>query len=70
MIIAGTGFGMLRGPRPGAYGGRQILIQAIRRVGLLDRVKLRDAISKMDQNTAFGRFRSIGTGSRSGTRCC
>ena len=57
MIIAGTGFGMLRGPRPGAYGGRQILIQAIRRVGLLDRVKLRDAISKMDHNTVFGRFR-------------
>ena len=39
------------------YGGCQILVEAIRRVGSLDREKLRDAISKMDHNTAFGAFR-------------
>ena len=39
------------------YGGCQILVEAIRRVGSLDRAKLRDAISKMDHNTVFGRFR-------------
>ena len=40
-----------------SYGGCQILVEAIRRVGALDRVKLRDAISKMDHDTVFGRFR-------------
>ena len=40
-----------------SYGGCQILVEAIRRVGSLDRAKLRDAISKMDHNTVFGRFR-------------
>ena len=39
------------------YGGCQILVEAIRRVGSLDRAKLRDAISTMDHNTAFGAFR-------------
>ena len=39
------------------YGGCQILVEAIRRVGSLDREKLRDAILKMDHNTVFGGFR-------------
>jgi branched-chain amino acid transport system substrate-binding protein len=39
------------------YGGCQILVEAIRRVGSLDREQLRDAILKMDHNTVFGRFR-------------
>ncbi|MGH7332901.1 MAG: amino acid ABC transporter substrate-binding protein, partial [Candidatus Rokuibacteriota bacterium] len=40
-----------------AYGACQILVEAIRRAGSLDGEKLRDAISKMDHNTVFGRFR-------------
>ena len=39
------------------YGACQILVEAIRRVGSLNGAKLRDAISKMDHNTVFGRFR-------------
>ena len=39
------------------YGACQILVEAIRRVGSLHREKLRDAISKMDHDTVFGRFR-------------
>ena len=39
------------------YGGCQILVEAVRRAGSLDRGKLRDAISKMDHDTVFGRFR-------------
>ena len=35
----------------------QILVEGIRRAGSLNREKLRDAISKMDHNTAFGAFR-------------
>jgi len=35
----------------------EILAEAIRRAGSLDSAKLRDAISKMDHNTVFGRFR-------------
>ena len=42
---------------PDAYGACQILGEAIRRVGSLDSAKLRDAISKMDHNTVYGRFR-------------
>ena len=41
----------------GGYGGCQILVEAIRRAGSLDRERLRDAISKMDYNTVFGAFR-------------
>ena len=44
------------------YGGCQILVEAIRRVGSLDSGKLRDAISKMDHNTVFGGFRVDGSG--------
>jgi len=40
-----------------AYGACQVLVEAVRRAGSLDGAKLRDAISKMDQNTVFGRFR-------------
>jgi branched-chain amino acid transport system substrate-binding protein len=40
-----------------SYGACQILVHAIRRAGSLDSAKLRDAISKMDHNTVFGRFR-------------
>ena len=40
-----------------AYGACQILVEAVRRAGSLDGAKLRDAISKMDHNTVFGRFR-------------
>ena len=39
------------------YAACQILVEAIRRVGSLNGAKLRDAISKMDHNTVFGRFR-------------
>ena len=39
------------------YGGCQILVEAIRRAGSLDREKLRDAILKMNDNTVFGAFR-------------
>jgi len=40
-----------------AYGGCQILVEAIRRAGALGGAKLRDAIVKMDHNTVFGAFR-------------
>jgi branched-chain amino acid transport system substrate-binding protein len=40
-----------------AYGGCQILLDAIRRAGSLDREKVRAAILKFDGNTAFGAFR-------------
>ena len=39
------------------YGGCQVLMEAIRRVGSLDREKVRTAILKMDLNTAFGAFK-------------
>jgi branched-chain amino acid transport system substrate-binding protein len=45
------------GASSNAYGACQILVEAVRRAGSLDGEKLRDAISKMDHNTAFGRFR-------------
>jgi branched-chain amino acid transport system substrate-binding protein len=38
------------------YGGCQILVEAIRRVGSLDSEKLREAILKIDRNTVFGGF--------------
>ena len=44
-------------PPAAAYGACQVLVEAIRRAGSLDRGKIRDAISKMDYNTVFGRFR-------------
>jgi branched-chain amino acid transport system substrate-binding protein len=40
-----------------AYGACQVLVEGVRRAGSLDGVKVRDAISKMDHNTIFGRFR-------------
>jgi branched-chain amino acid transport system substrate-binding protein len=39
------------------YGSCQILVEAVRRAGSLDRERLRDAILKMDHNTVFGPFR-------------
>jgi branched-chain amino acid transport system substrate-binding protein len=39
------------------YGGCEILVEAIRRVGSLDRGKLREAILTIDRNTVFGRFK-------------
>ena len=45
------------GPPAGGYGVCQILVEAVRRVGSLDRRKLRDAILKMNHNTVFGAFR-------------
>jgi len=41
----------------GGYGACQIVVEAIRRVGSLDREKLREAILKMDHNTVYGGFR-------------
>ena len=41
----------------GAYGGCQVLTEAVKRVGSLDRDKIRDAILKLDFNTVFGGFR-------------
>jgi branched-chain amino acid transport system substrate-binding protein len=45
------------GASANAYGACQVLVEAVRRAGSLDGAKLRDAISKMDYNTVFGRFR-------------
>jgi len=42
---------------PNAYGACQILVEAVKRAGSLDGVKVREAISKLDHNTVFGRFR-------------
>jgi branched-chain amino acid transport system substrate-binding protein len=39
------------------YGGCQVLVEAIRRTGSLDREKVRDAILTMDLNTVFGPFK-------------
>ncbi len=39
------------------YGGCQILLEAITRVGTLDGEKVRDAILKMDTHTVFGAFK-------------
>jgi branched-chain amino acid transport system substrate-binding protein len=39
------------------YGGCEILVEAIRRAGSLDKERLREAILKMDRNTVFGGFR-------------
>jgi branched-chain amino acid transport system substrate-binding protein len=39
------------------YAACQVLVEAIRRAGSLDREKIRDAILKLDFNTAFGAFR-------------
>jgi branched-chain amino acid transport system substrate-binding protein len=39
------------------YGGCQTLVEAVKRARSLDGVKVREAISKMDHNTVFGRFR-------------
>jgi branched-chain amino acid transport system substrate-binding protein len=41
----------------GGYGGCQILVEAIKRVGSLDGEKIRDAILRMDFNTVFGPFK-------------
>ena len=40
----------------GAYGGCQVLTEAVKRVGSLDRDKFRHAILKLDFNTVFGAF--------------
>jgi len=39
------------------YGGCEILVEAVRRTGSLDRDRLREAILKIDRNTVFGGFR-------------
>jgi branched-chain amino acid transport system substrate-binding protein len=41
----------------GGYGGCQVLTEAIKRAGSLDREKFRDAILKLDFNTVYGAFR-------------
>jgi len=41
----------------GGYGGCQILVEAIKRAGSLEGVKIRDAILKMDLNTVYGGFK-------------
>jgi branched-chain amino acid transport system substrate-binding protein len=40
-----------------AYGGCQVLLEAIRRAGSLDRAKVRGALLALDFNTAFGPFK-------------
>ena len=42
---------------PTAYGACQVLVEAVRRAGSLEGPKVRDAISRMDYHTVFGRFR-------------
>jgi branched-chain amino acid transport system substrate-binding protein len=44
------------------YAACQVLTEAIRRAGSLDREKVRDAISKLDFNTVFGAFKVDGEG--------
>ena len=39
------------------YSGCQIMLEAIKRVGSLDREKIRDTIQNMEINTAFGAFK-------------
>ncbi|MGH2394851.1 MAG: amino acid ABC transporter substrate-binding protein, partial [Candidatus Limnocylindria bacterium] len=39
------------------YGGCQVLTVAVKRVGSLNRDKIRDAILKLDFNTVFGAFK-------------
>jgi branched-chain amino acid transport system substrate-binding protein len=39
------------------YGSCQVLVEAIRRAGSLDREKIRDAMLAMDLNTVFGAFK-------------
>jgi branched-chain amino acid transport system substrate-binding protein len=39
------------------YAGGQVLMEATRRAGSLDRGKIRDAILKLDFNTVFGAFK-------------
>jgi branched-chain amino acid transport system substrate-binding protein len=41
----------------GGYGGCQVLMEALRRAGSLDREKVRAAILKMDLNTVYGAFK-------------
>jgi branched-chain amino acid transport system substrate-binding protein len=44
------------------YAGCQVLTEAVKRAGSLDREKIRDAILKLDFNTVFGAFRVDGDG--------
>ena len=39
------------------YGGCQVLTEAVKRAGSLDRDKIRDAILKLDFNTVYGAFK-------------
>ena len=41
----------------GGYAGCQVLTEAVKRAGSLDRDKIRDAILKLDFNTVFGAFK-------------
>lgn len=41
----------------GGYGGCQVLVEAIKRTGSLDREKIREAILKIDMNTVYGGFK-------------
>jgi branched-chain amino acid transport system substrate-binding protein len=45
-----------------AYSSCHILLEAIRRAGSVDRNKVRDALSKFEDNTAFGAYRVDGAG--------
>lgn len=45
-----------------AYGACTILLEAVRRVGFLDRDKVRDALASFEGNTAFGAYRVDQTG--------
>jgi branched-chain amino acid transport system substrate-binding protein len=44
------------------YAGCQVLTEAVKRAGSLDREKIRDAILKLDINTVFGAFKVDGDG--------
>ncbi|HYM90891.1 MAG TPA: amino acid ABC transporter substrate-binding protein [bacterium] len=41
----------------GGYGGCQILVEAIRRAGSLDREKLREALLKLEMTTVYGAYK-------------
>jgi branched-chain amino acid transport system substrate-binding protein len=44
-------------PSGAGYGGCQVLTEAVKQAGSLDREKIRDAILKLDFNTVYGAFK-------------
>jgi branched-chain amino acid transport system substrate-binding protein len=53
-VFPGTGFSY---HTVGGYGGCQLFVAAIKQAGSLDGARIREAMLKLDTNTAFGAFR-------------